>query len=203
MERIKGEMIGIGWVNKRSEESKKRLLRQLRGMIEEMRSLPPPLLRSKDEMRIMAVDGGHLYDCRVPGTTLTFGPFRSVRNFHRHLRRGMEYDDRLDIKIRMLIKLHNHDDDRWPLVITHGDPSSLNTPVRGADVVGIIDWETAGWYPSYWEYTTACLVNPQILFWAHEIDKFLTPNRRSWRWRGLGRGLLGMFDDSFSCLRFS
>jgi hypothetical protein len=41
--------------------------------------------------------------------------------------------------------------------------------------VGIIDWETAGWYSSYWEYTTACQVNPQILSWAHEIDKFLTP----------------------------
>lgn len=41
--------------------------------------------------------------------------------------------------------------------------------------MGIIDWETASWYSSYWEYTTACQVNLQILSWAHEIDKFLTP----------------------------
>lgn len=123
MERLKGEMIGVGWVNKRSEESKKWLLRQLRGMIEEMRSLSPPLRRSKDEMRITAVDGGHLYDCGVPGTTLTVGPFRSVRDFHRHLRRDMEYDDRLDIEVRELIKQHNQDDDRCPLVNTHGDLS--------------------------------------------------------------------------------
>jgi len=26
--------------------------------------------------------------------------------------------------------------------------------VKGGKVVGIIDWECAGWYPEYWEYTT-------------------------------------------------
>jgi len=34
-------------------------------------------------------------------------------------------------------------------VFTHGDLSSLNVLVRGDQIVGIIDWETAGWYPSY------------------------------------------------------
>ncbi|KAF3017292.1 hypothetical protein E8E15_004805 [Penicillium rubens] len=43
------------------------------------------------------------------------------------------------------------------------------------DIVGIIDWETSGWYPSYWEYTTAYQVNPQNSFWVNEIDKFLLP----------------------------
>jgi hypothetical protein len=43
------------------------------------------------------------------------------------------------------------------------------------DIVGIIDWETAGWYPSYWEYTSAHQVNPQNSFWADEIDNFLQP----------------------------
>lgn len=38
-----------------------------------------------------------------------------------------------------------------PIVFTHGDLSSLNILARVDDIVGIIDWETAGWYPSYWE----------------------------------------------------
>ncbi|KAJ5715183.1 Aminoglycoside phosphotransferase [Penicillium malachiteum] len=63
----------------------------------------------------------------------------------------------------------------WPLIFTHGDLSSLNILVRGDDIVGIIDWETAGWYPSYWEYTSAHQVNPQNSFWVHEIEKFLQP----------------------------
>lgn len=64
----------------------------------------------------------------------------------------------------------------WPPpVFTHGDLSSLNILVRSDEVVGIIDWETAGWYPSYWEYTTACQVNPRNPFWREQIDKFLEP----------------------------
>lgn len=49
--------------------------------------------------------------------------------------------------------------------------------MRGNDVVGI-DWETAGWYPSYWKYTTACQINPQNLFLINEIDRFLDPRPR-------------------------
>lgn len=40
-------------------------------------------------------------------------------------------------------------------------------------IVGFVDWETAGWYPSYWEYTSAHQVNPQDSFWVNEIDKSL------------------------------
>ncbi|KAK2629418.1 hypothetical protein QTJ16_000238 [Diplocarpon rosae] len=41
---------------------------------------------------------------------------------------------------------------------THGDLSILNIIARGDKVVGIIDWETAGWWPEYWEYTGNILV---------------------------------------------
>jgi aminoglycoside phosphotransferase len=85
---------------------------------------------------------------------------------------GMEFDSRLPPEVQELIKQQSKP---WPLVFTHGDLSSLNILVRGGDIVGIVDWETAGWYPSYWEYTTAQQVNPQNSFWVHEIDKFLQP----------------------------
>jgi hypothetical protein len=30
----------------------------------------------------------------------------------------------------------------------------------------MVDWETAGWYPPYWKYTTASQANPQnMIFW--------------------------------------
>ncbi|KAF7714530.1 Aminoglycoside phosphotransferase [Penicillium ucsense] len=160
-----GEMIGSGWV-RRSEDSKAELLSQLADKIREMRELRP----SQD--RIASVDGGSLYDCRVAGPTLRFGPFDTVQDFHRHLRQVMEFDSRLNSEIQELIKQQSNS---WPLAFTHGDLSSLNILVRGNDIVGIIDWETAGWYPSYWEYTTAYQVNPQNSFWINEIDKFLQP----------------------------
>ncbi|GLA72875.1 hypothetical protein AtubIFM55763_003769 [Aspergillus tubingensis] len=166
MERIKGNYIGAGWVY-RSEESKAKILTQLKNIVEEIRRLPPPA-----GMGAGSVVDGSLYDCRVPGTSLRFGPFPSVLEFHRHLRGGMDFDPRLDPEVQELIRQH---DKSFPIAFTHGDLSSLNILARGDTIVGIVDWETAGWYPSYWEYTTACQVNSQNSFWINEIDKFITP----------------------------
>jgi hypothetical protein len=58
---------------------------------------------------------------------------------------------------------------------THGDLSSLNILARNDNAVGIINWETAIWFPPYWEYTTARQVNPENSIWREEIDKFLEP----------------------------
>lgn len=59
---------------------------------------------------------------------------------------GMDFDSSLDPEVQELIRLQNKS---WPFVFTHSDLSSLNILVRGDNIVGIIDWETAGWYLSY------------------------------------------------------
>ena len=166
MERIQGDMIANGWL-RRSEESKAKLLSQLAGLVQQMRDIRPP-----EGTRIASVDDGSIYDCRLPGPSLRFGPYDTVQDFHRYLRRGMEFDSRVDLDVQELIKWHEKS---WPLVLTHGDLSSLNILARGDEIVGIIDWETAGWYPSYWEYTSANQVHLFWSFWADEIDKFLQP----------------------------
>ena len=66
-----------------------------------------------------------------------------------------------------------HDGHLPPPTFTHGDLSSLNIFGKGDKVVGFVDWETAGWFPSHCECTTACQVNPQNSVWIEEIDKFL------------------------------
>ncbi|EXJ93673.1 hypothetical protein A1O1_02065 [Capronia coronata CBS 617.96] len=38
------------------------------------------------------------------------------------------------------------------VVFTPGDLSSRNIMVKDGRIVGIIDWEYAGWYPEYWEF---------------------------------------------------
>lgn len=52
-----------------SEESRNKLLGQLKGLIDEMRRIPAP------DGRISNVDGGSLYDCRLPSSLDRFGPF--------------------------------------------------------------------------------------------------------------------------------
>ena len=39
-------------------------------------------------------------------------------------------------------------------VFTHGDLALHNVLVHEGHVTGFIDWESAGWYPEYWEFTT-------------------------------------------------
>lgn len=37
-------------------------------------------------------------------------------------------------------------------MFTHGDLSPRNIIVLNDKIVGIVDWEEAGWFPEYWEY---------------------------------------------------
>lgn len=164
MERIQGQPIGKGWFE-RPHASQLKVLESLKGMIAEMRSL------GAQNNAIGSVNGGSLYDPRMPCSTGRFGPFEGVLEFHKYLRNGIEAHSGHNDNVAMLISLHSQE---WHSpTFTHGDLSSLNILVRGDKIVGIVDWETAGWYSSYWEYTTACQVNPQNSFWRDEIDKFL------------------------------
>lgn len=67
MERIDGDMVGSGWLN-RSAESKTKILSHLKELIQEVRSLSPPQGRA-----IANVDGGSLYDCRLSGPHYDLG----------------------------------------------------------------------------------------------------------------------------------
>jgi hypothetical protein len=88
--------------------------------------------------------------------------------------------------------LHNHRP-----IFTHGDlqrknilveglPSALDADnvTEGGDLkIALLDWETAGWYPSYWEYSRAMLGcgrwDDDWHFWLGKIlDEYLT----EWAW---------------------
>ncbi|OJJ31905.1 hypothetical protein ASPWEDRAFT_43931 [Aspergillus wentii DTO 134E9] len=48
-------------------------------------------------------------------------------------------------------------------VFAHGDIAPRNIMVdENGNIIGIIDWEYAGWYPDYWEY--AQIMRPA--FWG-------------------------------------
>ncbi|TWU74367.1 hypothetical protein ED733_000303 [Metarhizium rileyi] len=169
MERLPGQCLAVGWTQ-RSAESKAKIFEQLRSMVIEMRNIQPP-----QDQGVSNVRGGPIFDPRLPNKT-HWGPFRSIREFHRELRNGIELKDITDLntipsKLKELIQFHEQPWDKP--VFTHGDLSSLNIMSEGDTIVGIIDWETAGWLPPYWEYTCAWDANPQNRFWQHEVDNFL------------------------------
>ncbi|KAF8136678.1 kinase-like domain-containing protein [Boletus edulis] len=169
MERIHGETLARTWYA-RSADSKEKIFAQLRNMVNEMRALPSP------GPAISNVVGGPVYDPRFPGTSLAIGPFQSIHDFHVFLRNGI-VEPPPDSLYPGIHDMMRSQDQPWPMpVFTHGDLSSFNILVRGDRVVGIIDWETAGWYPSYWEYSMAWwLANPRNAFWREETERFLDP----------------------------
>ena len=139
-ERIRGDNVSVGW-GLWSEESRAKILYQLKGMIAELRALCPA------GSSVANVDGGPVCDCRLPAQPLR-GPFKTIRDFYRHLRGGVEaHEQNLLLGVYELIDFHEQ---AWPQpVFTHGDLSSFKILVDGDKVVGIVDWETAGWLPSY------------------------------------------------------
>ncbi|KAI1397807.1 kinase-like domain-containing protein [Hypoxylon fuscum] len=169
MSKMKGKMAWYGWPS-RTEESKSIILAQLRRMVTELRSVPPP-----EGASVGGVDGGPFCDCRLP-SKLLWGPFATIRDFHEALANGAdldaEYTDLPD-DVHELFEFYRQSDTQ--LVLTHGDLSGMNILVEGDDVVGIVDWETAGWLPPYWEYTCTKYVNPFNESWAADVDKFLEP----------------------------
>jgi hypothetical protein len=121
---------------------------QLQQMLKELREMKPPGLG------IQSCTGGSLRDSRIPKSNPRFGPFISTLEFHRWLRDGLELDehpDRQDGNDWSGIKgMVAHQDGDWgPPVFTHGGLNPFNILVRRGQVVAIIDWEFAGWYPSY------------------------------------------------------
>lgn len=165
MSRLQGSPIGHRWEH-RSQKSRERLLKQLREYVEEMRSLRPTR-----EVGVEGVDGGKLYDVRISGGVNGFGPFKSIYDFHFFLRDGVDISQEQQPDINELVERHTTA--RYDLRLTHGDLNSMNILVKGDDIVGIVDWDTCGWYPEYWEYTSARNVNPFNEFWKDEIPKFL------------------------------
>ncbi|KAJ8106067.1 hypothetical protein ONZ43_g7187 [Nemania bipapillata] len=174
MERIYGEDAACHWTH-RPEGSKARILVQLKGFIQQLRDIPPPP-PSNDQYAVSNVIGGPIFD-EHKQKLQPRGPFRTIDDFHNELRDGLELNKDnsalIPEDLGELVKFHHQPFSK--VVFTHGDLSSVNIMVDDDDVVGIVDWETAGWFPPYWEYVKAWNVDAQNAFWQDEVDKFLEP----------------------------
>lgn len=119
----------------------------------ELRGLPPPI----SHVAVAAIDGGPLVDTRLRAQS--FGPFATIDDFHLNFGHTIIYT-----KLALL----SPDDHRalehcrrctYRIVMTHSDIAPRNILVRDGHIVAILDWEFAGWYPDYWEFTRACESN--------------------------------------------
>jgi hypothetical protein len=93
---------------------------------------------------------------RVPKHVM--GPFENEAALHEYLLKPAsshsfasreKYEETLALARRIQERPHQ-------VVFTHGDFKEHNVLVDDdSNLTGWLDWESAGWYPEYWEFTTA------------------------------------------------
>jgi hypothetical protein len=139
------EILQVAWRGY-SQQQKEAIVEQVCRFIAQLRQLEP-----LHPHRVSSTDGGPCRDIRI-GSVKLCGPFENSAAFHECVRGGIAQEHAQKIFGSEVLQVHqrNH-----KVCFTHGDLSVQNILVRDAKVVAIIDWECAGWYPEYWEYTKA------------------------------------------------
>ena len=175
MERTRGVSLAQAWKTL-SDADRESIFAQLRSIFQELRSLAPA-----EGTGIESCCGGSLQDTRMPRSWPRFGPFGTAQEFHLWLRHGLRPEEESkhacgEDEWRDIEAMAARQDGPWPApVFTHGDLNPTNILVRDGRVVGIIDWEFAGWYPHYWEYTSAWYGSQLRPDWQEALVKFLDP----------------------------
>ena len=187
MERLPGRGIPKVWKTL-SEAHLDKICEQLRTMLAELRALQPP-----PGTGVQSCVGGSLRDFRIPHCRPRMGPFKTVQEFHIWLRDGLQVDadpasdtTEDDVEVRKMATLQ---DGPWPPpVFTHGDLNASNILIDDENVItGIIDWETAGWYPTTGSILPSGTGTESGRDGRASFRGFYSRIPRNWRWKSLAK----------------
>ena len=184
MEFIPGESLQILWPSL-SKDDKQSIMTQLRCIFDKMRSLGSPGFYG-------GVSEGplpHRYFFSRDHNHAITGPFKQEREI------GLALAERSRLNwiennqhgwvseffARSLPSaLKNH-----PSTFSHSDLHPENiliqqiwTPLseeKHYEVAAIVDWETAGWYPEYWEYAAAFVLFQWVDDWPEHFERIVGP----------------------------
>ena len=185
MEFISGDTLESLWPNL-TESNKTTIMKKLRSVFEQIRSLPSPGFYGN-------VSGGclpyHLFWIAGNKKSVS-GPFKSERD----LLLGLAEKSRInsannnrhsymaDFIERQLsrafgndhLPTFSHSDLQRKNIIVREIPSGdKNTSTEETHVVSIVDWEVAGWYPSYWEYAAAFFAFKWEDDWLERVEEVI------------------------------
>jgi len=149
--RIDGERAGVE-IDTCSDEEMSLMVEDLRGWIAELHSIRRPV---DSKYAICGILGGACLDYRISSEPA--GPFHDERELSESLRLGI---------LPNLVHRDNH-----KIVLAHGDLNMRNILVKDGRISGIVDWENAGWYPEYWEYTKCYFGVRLHKRWLRMIDE--------------------------------
>jgi serine/threonine protein kinase len=187
MQRVPGERLSSIWPSL-TESDKDDIVAKIRAAVDTLRQAKSPW---PDDF-YGSLDGGgvhhYLFWCRK-GSRKYLGPFHGEAAFVAGLtgnyRAATESDGRPDFKTRFYeLSLPRVLQGHRP-TLTHGDlqPKNIMVAERGRNSRGersfditLVDWEAAGWYPDFWEYTSAFCTPPFLDWtddWCWRLHEFL------------------------------
>ena len=94
--------------------------------------------------------GGGILDWRIKDSQREDLRFRTEDDFNAYLTHELPLSQ---IQLEQVERAHSI---KHKITFTHADLNPRNILVdENMKISGIVDWECAGWYPEYWEYTKA------------------------------------------------
>jgi len=134
-------------------------------------------------LSITSTMGGPILDYRISLDLV--GPFIDEAAFNERLKLGA---------VPNAVHQTGHN-----IVFTHADFNMRNILVdpRTRRLSGIVDWENAGWYPEYWEYTKAYFITKLWWRWLAIMDSVFHGKER-YRDELETEDTLWRFDDPWS-----
>ncbi|KAI0868059.1 kinase-like domain-containing protein [Hypoxylon argillaceum] len=145
MEYIEGQTLQQAWPVL-TPDQRSGILDQLRGYIAQLRALKGTL----KETQIGRLNGqGVVVPCILMRSG---GPFDTLEELHDWL---VKPPKGLRSESMYWHQITTHLRTECPVVFTHGDIAARNILVRDGNIVALLDWEFAGWFPEYWEYVFA------------------------------------------------
>lgn len=125
------------------------------------RNIPPPLAGP----RICGIDGGPFKCYRISSDIM--GPFSTDPDFYQFLYGRVWLSERSRLE-KLSKAVHTRS---YPIRFSHNDFAPFNVLIdQNYRLSGIVDWECAGWFPEYWEYTRSHFHRELYTDWQALMD---------------------------------
>ncbi|KAI5209071.1 APH-domain-containing protein [Aureobasidium subglaciale] len=150
-----------------SPEEIETILQEMKAYLTSIREWKSPWGQS----RICSSSGKAIRSIRVPYHEM--GPFDSEQQMNDYLLypAGPNMWDDMEEFLSLKKRVDRLFSNRHRIVYTHGDLKHHNIMVHNGHVSGFIDWKSAGWYPEYWEFTTALRFTREDFWWYAFVIK--------------------------------
>ncbi|KAL4947283.1 kinase-like domain-containing protein [Aspergillus filifer] len=132
MERVPGKPLSAIW-NNVSEVEKNSIAKQTAGYLIQLRKL--------HSSTIQGLNNQPIYSASL---------FPTGYGLPHEMKQALE-----GVPEDICLRLREHMPSAAPYTFTHGDLTSVNVMIDNGRVTGILDWESSGYFPVWWEFTCA------------------------------------------------